>query len=110
MQRSDCDALPSMEHFTAVPFPWDIRTLYFLIAQRRILKARIVMRQQTALISAILYGFREVTRFAKMNSFHSSDPLGNVGQRRIEVGALLERPHDLESNFVQVMSYQPQSF
>lgn len=74
--------------------------------------ARIIMSRHKALISGRLCGFREVTRFAKVNSFLLAFcPSGNIDQRgKMQLLALVERPHDLERNFVQARVCQPQSF
>lgn len=73
---------------------------------------RIIMGWHKASISGRLCGFREVTRFAKTNSFLLAiGPPGNVDQRRkMQPQTLVKRPHDLERNFVQVRTCQPQSF
>lgn len=72
--------------------------------------ARVIMSWHTASVSGKLSGFREVTRFLKMNSFLLAiDPSGNVDQRRTWLQGLVERPHDLEKNFVQVRACQSQS-
>ena len=73
---------------------------------------RIIMSWHKASISGRLCGFREVTRFAKMNSFLLAiGPPGNGDQRRkMQLQTLVKKPHDLERNFVQVRACQPQSF
>lgn len=73
---------------------------------------RIIMSWHKALISGRLCGFREVTRFAKMNSFLLAiGPPGNGDQRRkMQLQTLVKKPHDLERNFVQARACQPQSF
>lgn len=74
--------------------------------------AGIIMSWHKALVYGGLCGFRKVTRFAKVNSFLLAiGPPGNVDQRRkMQLQALVERPHDLERNFVQMMACQSQSF
>lgn len=74
--------------------------------------ARIIMSWHKAFISGRLCGFREVTRFAKVNSFLLAiGTPGNVDQRRkMQLQGLVERPHDLKRNFVQVRTCQLQSF
>lgn len=74
--------------------------------------AWIIMSWHKASVSGRLCGFEEVTRFAKVNSFLLAIcPPGNVDQRRkMRLQALVERPHDLERNFVQVRACQSQSF
>ena len=74
--------------------------------------AWIIMSWHKVSVSGRLCVFKEVTRFAKVNSFLLAiGPPGNVDQRRkMRLQALVERPHDLERNFVQVRACQSQSF
>lgn len=70
---------------------------------------RIIMSWHKASISGRLCGFREVTRFAKMNSFLLAiGPPGNGDQRRkMQLWTLVKKLHDLERNFIQVRACQP---
>lgn len=73
--------------------------------------ARIIMSWQKASISGKLCGFREVTRFAKVNFLFAVGPLGNIDQRvKMQPQTFMKRHHDLQKNFVQVRACQPQSF
>lgn len=64
--------------------------------------ARVIMSWHKASISEGLCGFREVTRFAKVNSFLLAiGPPGNVDQRRkMRLQALVGRP-DLERTLLK---------
>lgn len=64
--------------------------------------ARVIMSWHKASVSERLCGFREVTRFAKVNSFLLAiGPPGNVDQRRKRrLQALVGRP-DLERTLLK---------